>query len=202
MCQFATTGNMDLKKQPTTMKQAKSKNVSNQMIPAKPTVVQELQQLVCELANCPIHSPDVLRRLISKKTGKAYFECTVKNCPVFCFEDKLVDYCNAIAVKLSPTYKCYTLLCKCDKPSNLRVTNSRDNPQRLFFSCGQKVSCTFFQWGDEELTDGNFQMVMELVEKRQMKKAAKEQFLYKLGNLAPPLLPTVEDIDSFLASIK
>ena len=82
---------MDSKKQPATMKRAKSKKVNNQMIPTNPAAVQELQQLVCELANCPIHISDVLRRLTSKKTGKGYFKCSVKNCPVFCSDDKLAD---------------------------------------------------------------------------------------------------------------
>lgn len=181
----ATTGNTDSKKQHATMKGAKSKNMNNQMIPMNPTSVQELRH-VCKLANCAIHITDGLRRLTSKKTGKACFKCSVKNCPVFCIEDKLVDYCNAIAIKLSPIYKCYTLPCKRDKPSNLRVSNSWDNQQRPF-SCGQKVTFTFFQWRDEELADENFQIMMEL-EKRQMKNAAKELFLYKLGNPSPMLI--------------
>ena len=194
---------MDSKKHCTTVKKqsTKSKKVNNQMIRVDPTSVQELKQLVCDLVNCPIHVTNVLKRLTTKKTGKSYFKCTVKNCPVFCFEDKLGDYCNVLATKLSPAYKWYTPPCGCDRPSNLRVSNSRDNPQRPFFSCGQNVSCAFFQWGHEELTDKNFEIITELEEKRQMKRIAKEQFLYKLGNPAT-VIPTAEDIDSFLASIK
>ena len=56
------------------------------MMDADPTSIQELKQLVCELASCPIHATNVLKRFTSKKRGQAYFKCTVKNCPVFCFE--------------------------------------------------------------------------------------------------------------------
>ena len=102
-----TTGSMDSKKKCTTVKKqsAKSKKVNNQMIRVDPTSVQELKQLVCDLVNCPIHVTNTLKRLTTKKTGKSYFKCTVKNCPVFCFEDKLGDYCNVLATKLSPAYK-------------------------------------------------------------------------------------------------
>ena len=101
---------MDSKKQCTIVKKqsAKRKNVNNQMIRVDSTTVQELKQLVCDLVNCPIHVTNILKRLTAKKTGKTYFKCTVKNCPVFCFEDKLSDYCNVLATKLSPAYKWYT----------------------------------------------------------------------------------------------
>ena len=195
---------MDSKKQGTTVKKqsTKSKKANNQMIRVDPTSVQELNQLVCDLVNCPIHVTNVLKRLTTKKTGKSYFKCTVKNCPVFCFEDKLGNYCNAIATNLMAAYKSYTPMCGCDRPSNLRVSNSQDNPQRPYFTCGQKVTCEFFQWGDEELTDKNFELITELEEKRQMKRIAKEQFLYKLGNPTPIVIPTAEEIDNFLACIK
>lgn len=128
---------MDSKKQGTAVKKqsTKSKKVNNQMIRVDP--VQELNQLVCEMVNCPIHVTNVLKRRTTKKTGKSYFKCSVKNCPVFCFEDKLGNYCNALAINLLPAYKCYTPLCGCDRPSNLRVSNSRDNPQRPYFSCAR-----------------------------------------------------------------
>ena len=55
---------------------------------------------------------------------------------------------------------------------------------------------------DEELSDKNVQLAMELEQKKQMQKAAKEQFLYKLGNKKLAPIVTDEEIENLLACIR
>ena len=52
------------------------------------------------------------------------------------------------------------------------------------------------------MADKNLQLAMEIEEKKQMQKAAKEQFLYKLGNPVPAPILTEQEIDNLLASIR
>jgi len=55
----------------------------------------------------------------------------------------------------------------------LLLSISVKNPKRPYFACREyEEACKFFQWGDEELTDANFQLAMEQEEKRQMQKAS------------------------------
>ena len=49
----------------------------------------------------------------------------------------------------------------------------------MYFITIQLADLSDHQWGDEELSDKNLQLAMELEQKKQMQKAAKEQFLYK-----------------------
>ena len=164
--------------------------------------MEEMKQVVRELVTCPIHVTNVLKARPTKKSGRVFFTCPEKTCPVFCFENKLRDYCTSLTSKLLPLYKCFTPLCQCDRPTTLKVSGSEKNPQRPYFSCKSDEQCKFFQWGDEELSDKNFQLAMELEQKKQMQKAAKEQFLYKLGNQTPAPIMTDKEIEDLLACIR
>ena len=140
--------------------------------------VEEMTQIARGLAKCPIHLQNVLLSLPTRKSGQTVYTCPDKTCPVFCFENGLRDYCDIIANKLLPIYKCFTPLCHCSRPSTLRISSSKRNPHRPYFGCRKHQGCNFFQWGDKTLSEKN----CELEEKKQMQKAAKEQVLYKLGD--------------------
>ena len=38
--------------------------------------------------------------------------------------------------------------CQCRYPATLRVSRSENNPNRGYFSCGQRQRCKYFQWAD------------------------------------------------------
>ena len=84
-----------------------------------------MNQLKCQqqitLANCPIHVNCPLKRLQTKKTGRVFFSCSEKSCPIFCFEDKAGDYLNALNTKLLPIYRIYTPLCQCQKSTLVKM---------------------------------------------------------------------------------
>lgn len=141
--------------------------------------VGEMKQLAHVQVKCPIHEENVLDSGCSKKSGRRFYRCTVDKCPVFCFDDKLRDYCDVVSQKLLPMYKIFTPSCKCDRPSTLHVSTSKRNPGRPYFSC---KLCNFFQWGDAGLSDKNF----EVEEKRRMQKVAKEGVVYTLTSHAMP----------------
>lgn len=94
---------------------------------AKPlkSVVGEMNQLSCQKqttsVNCPIHVNSLLKVCTAKKSGRTFFKCNVKSCPVFCFQDELADYQNSVNTNLLPMYGNYSPLCQCEKPATLKV---------------------------------------------------------------------------------
>ena len=130
-----------------------------------------MNQLRCQqqitMANCPIHASCPLKRLQSKKTGHVFFSCPEMSCPLLCFKHKVGSYLNAVNTKLLPISRNYTLRCQCQKSTTLKVSNSNKNPKRPYFTCREyEEACKFFQWGEEELTDANFQLAVGQEEKR------------------------------------
>ena len=146
--------------------------------------VEEMKELALGQVKCPIHVENFLYSHCRKKSGERFYACTVKKCPVFCSDDKLRDYCKVVQKRLLPMYNNFTPSCQCDRPAALQMSTSKRNPGRPFFSCKSSSGkrCNFFQWGDDKLTDRNFDME----EKRRMQKIATEGVVHPLTSRANP----------------
>ena len=111
---------------------------------------------VCQPMNCPVCQTDLVC-FQARQTGVEYVKCGNKQCGLFCHQDQLTTYLTIIDQTLHPDYRKRTLVCDCDEPVLLRISQSQTNPNRPYFTCQETPQdrCTFFQWADKPLKPKN-----------------------------------------------
>ena len=111
---------------------------------------------VCQPMNCPVCQTDLVC-FQARQTGAQYIKCGNKQCGLFCHQDQLTTYLNIIDQTLHPDYRKRTLVCDCDEPVLLRISQSQANPNRPYFTCQETPQdrCPFFQWADKPLKPKN-----------------------------------------------
>ena len=111
---------------------------------------------VCQPMNCPVCQTDLVC-FQARQTGAHYVKCGNKQCGLFCDQDQLTTYLTIIDQTLHADYRKRTLVCDCDEPVLLRISQSQANPNRPYFTCQETPQdrCTFFQWADKPLKPKN-----------------------------------------------
>ena len=99
---------------------------------------------------CPCHEVRLEERKSQK--GCEYVKCPMHPCLLFCAKEIALDYMREVYRQPHPDvcdmWRC--LLCFCREPTTLQLSQSQDNPNRLFLSCSKKM-CNFFWWADKPL---------------------------------------------------
>ena len=110
-----------------------------------------------DLTICPFHKCKLT--VFESQNGDEYVKCQVEQCCLFSSMDRFQDYMKTVNEKLHPSYfKIGELICKCEQPVTLRVSQSEKNPNRPLFGCREKDKedqCGFFQWGNIPLLKKN-----------------------------------------------
>ena len=84
-------------------------------------------------------------------SGIPYIRCVDwKLCPFFCREDSIHSYQECLFNRVIPEYKVHEggqlPYCRHMDVATLKVSRSRKNPFRPYFTCRRKEMCRFFQW--------------------------------------------------------
>lgn len=106
-------------------------------------------------------------QVVSTRNGQSFqrMRCSTKEANTRCYitysaergAEELHQYLRTASRELHNFYKYTTLtgyLCFCGKSLILKMSQSANNPGRLYFSCPLNV-CKFFQWGDQPPTEQN-----------------------------------------------
>ena len=99
---------------------------------------------------CPCHEVRLEER--QSQNGWDYVKCPIQPCLLFCGKEKVFDFMKEVYRQPHPDvcdmWNC--LLCFCCEPTTLQLSQSQDNPNRLFMACSKK-KCKFFRWADKPL---------------------------------------------------
>ena len=110
-----------------------------------------------DLTVCPFHKCKLT--VFESQNGDEFIKCQVEQCCLFSSMERFQDYMKTVNEKLHPSYfKIGELVCKCERPVTLRVSQSEKNPNRPLFGCREKEKedqCGFFQWGNIPLLKKN-----------------------------------------------
>ena len=92
---------------------------------------------------CPCHEVRLEERQSQKRWE--YVKCPIHPCLLFCAKEKAYDYMREVYRQPHPDvcdlWNC--LLCFCREPVTLQLSQSQDNPNRLFMACSKKKSKFF-----------------------------------------------------------
>ena len=76
-----------------------------------------------------------------------------KKCPFFVKLSLLKDYCSVLLYRVKKIYMENPPYCQHGNTSTLYLSRSKDNFNRAFFKCANKIDddpCRYFQWADKE----------------------------------------------------
>ena len=100
--------------------------------------------------NCPVHPLSTLRQTSG---DWIYLYCPEEQCAFSCPLEKYQLMERLFLEQGHCEVRTYweSLLCFCQKPVRLRLSQTAKNPQRMFLSC-RKRDCDFFHWLDSPLS--------------------------------------------------
>ena len=123
----------------------------------KTTTTVLMEEKSYDLTVCPFHKCKLT--VFESQNGDEFIKCQVEQCCLFSSMERFQDYTKTVNEKLHPSYfKIGELVCKCEQPVTLRVSQSEKNPNRPLFGCREKDKedqCGFFQWGNIPLLKKN-----------------------------------------------
>ena len=118
------------------------------------TIVDEKQY---DLNSCLFH-PCKLELFQALSNMEWYTKCPFsRECGVFVHRTMQNAYMGVLNRRVHDTYRKLngTVMCECNSQASLKVSQSRLNPGRPFFTCRNKDGCRFFQWADVRFTKRN-----------------------------------------------
>ena len=113
-----------------------------------PPLVEEVEYPQIVLY-CPIHEIPVHHNV--SKNGWAYVKCGTDNCPVWLAEEKAEPILTGLQLTMHPDLKEEVLLCFCEEPARLGMSQKKWSRGRCFLTCRQNPACEYFRWVDEPM---------------------------------------------------
>jgi len=117
---------------------------------------------IVDLLTCPFHLRPLTRKNPPDEIEKQeVLFCPELDCPVFLFSNNLEAYLKALHYRPpSPDVsECWDILqCYCHYTPVLKLSQSQNNPNRLYLSCNsfnKELRCPYFQWFDEAFSKKN-----------------------------------------------
>ena len=105
---------------------------------------------------CPFHDAN-LSAFQAKSNQETYVKCSLSPCALFTHNKDVVSYMNVIHSKVHEVYRRIKgeVKCECNSQASLKVSRSKTNFERPFFTCRDNRGCRFFQWADVPFTIKN-----------------------------------------------
>ena len=102
---------------------------------------------------CPFHDTTHLK-IQRINQDKQYLYCPIPSCPVWCTNDNANVVLKTLMTDTHEEVKQHlqsfaTLKCHCHLTPKMRLSNTAQNFQRLYLTCGRRFSpeaCQYFQW--------------------------------------------------------
>jgi hypothetical protein len=117
--------------------------------------------------------------MFKSQKGEHYIKCKKSSCGVFTTPEALYEYLNQIDRQLHDDHKAQHPLCHHGKPATLNLSKSEKNPMRVYFRCGEKEACKYFQWGDSPATSATLTNLTEKNEKLKNTVKVKVEYVDK-----------------------
>ena len=113
-----------------------------------PPLLEE-KEFMQKLLYCPLHELPVHHNV--SKNGWAYVTCAIENCPVWLPEEKADAILTGMRLTMHPDLREEALLCFCEEPARVGMSQKKWSRGRCFLTCRQKPACEYFRWVDQPM---------------------------------------------------